>query len=124
MCGGYAAPCAGLLRGAPGTAAVSSGGLGHATIGLVNISNAGLLYRLRQSGDWLSLLISRLLADATPKPAQGRLIRLVDATMVAKAGCAAKRKSAVWRIHSAFELPSERFGFFELTDEKGSRPRT
>ena len=54
-----------------------------------------------------------------PKPAQGRLIRLVDATMVAKAGCAAKRKSAVWRIHSAFELPSERFGYFELTDEKG-----
>jgi IS4 transposase len=25
----------------------------------------------------------------------------------------------LWRIHSAFELPSERFGFFELTDEKG-----
>jgi IS4 transposase len=25
----------------------------------------------------------------------------------------------VWRIHSAFDLPGERFGFFELTDEKG-----
>jgi hypothetical protein len=90
-----------------------------AAIGLVDISNVGLLYRLRQSGDWLSLLITRLLADATPKPARGRLIRLVDATVVPKAGCAAKRKNAVWRIHSAFELPSERFGFFELTDEKG-----
>ena len=90
-----------------------------AAIGLVDISNVGLLYRLRQSGDWLSLLISRMLADATPKPAQGRLIRLVDATVVPKAGCAAKRKNAVWRVHSAFELPSERFGFFELTDEKG-----
>ena len=92
-----------------------------AAIGLVDISNVGLLYRLRQSGDWLSLLISRMLADATPKPAQGRLIRLVDATVVPKAGCAAKRKNAVWRVHSAFELPSERFGFFELTDEKGGQ---
>jgi hypothetical protein len=90
-----------------------------AAIGLVDISNVGLLYRLRRSGDWLSLLISRLLADVTPKPAQGRLIRLVDATVLSKAGRAAKRKNAVWRIHSAFELPSERFGFFELTDEKG-----
>jgi hypothetical protein len=95
-----------------------------AAIGLVDISNVGLLYRLRRSGDWLSLLISRMLADAAPKPAQGRLIRLVDATVVAKAGRAAKRKNAVWRIHSAFEFPSERFGYFELTDEKGSLPRT
>lgn len=113
MCGGYAAPCAGLLPGGRGVAAWA------AAIGLVDISNVGLLYRLRRSGDWLSLLISRMLADATPKPAQGRLIRLVDATVVAKAGRAAKRKNAVWRIHSAFELPSECFGFFELTDEKG-----
>ena len=91
-----------------------------AAIGLADISNVALLYRLRRSGDWLSLLISRTLATAAPKPARGRLIRLfVDATVVAKAGCAAKRKNAVWRIHSAFELPSECFGFFELTDEKG-----
>jgi len=90
-----------------------------AAVGLADISNVGLLYRLQRSSDWLSLLISRMLASATPKPAQGRLIRLVDATAVPKAGCAAKRKNAVWRIHSAFELPSERFGFFQLTDEKG-----
>ena len=102
-----------------GTGGLRSVAAWAAAIGLVDISNVGLLYRLRRSRDWLSLLISRMLADATPKPAQGRLIRLVDATVVPKAGCAAKRKNAVWRIHSAFELPSERFGFFELTDEKG-----
>jgi len=28
-------------------------------------------------------------------------------------------KNKLWRIHSAFDLPSERFGFFELTDEHG-----
>jgi IS4 transposase len=60
-----------------------------------------------------------MLAAATPKPVKGRLIRLVDATVVPKAGRAAKQKNAIWRVHSAFELPSERFGYFELTDQKG-----
>jgi hypothetical protein len=90
-----------------------------AAIGLVDMSNVGLLYRLRQSGDWLQLLISQLLESATPKPARGRLIRLVDATVVTKAGCAAKRENAIWRVHSLFELPAERFGYFELTDQQG-----
>ena len=49
----------------------------------------------------------------------GPLIRIVDATNVLKAGAAAKTKNKLWRIHSAFDLPSERFGFFELTDEHG-----
>jgi IS4 transposase len=90
-----------------------------AAVGLADLSNVGLLYRLRKSSDWLALLISQMLAAAAPKPAQGRLIRLVDATVVAKAGRAAKQQNAIWRVHSAFELPSERFGFFELTDQKG-----
>jgi IS4 transposase len=47
------------------------------------------------------------------------LIRLIDATTVAKAGVDARTKNELWRIHSAFDLPSERFGFFELTDEQG-----
>jgi hypothetical protein len=38
---------------------------------------------------------------------------------VPKAGRAAKRGNGVWRIHSAFDLPSERFGQFVLTDEHG-----
>jgi hypothetical protein len=38
---------------------------------------------------------------------------------VPKAGRAAKRENGLWRIHSAFDLPSERFGHFVLTDEHG-----
>jgi IS4 transposase len=38
---------------------------------------------------------------------------------VAQAGRSAKRKNRVWRIHGAFDLPQERFGFFELTDQGG-----
>jgi hypothetical protein len=86
---------------------------------LADISNVALLLRLRQCGDWLALLVGQVLAAAAPVAGKGRLIRLVDATMVPKAGKQAKTKNSLWRIHSAFDLPSERFGFFELTDEDG-----
>lgn len=88
-------------------------------MGLADVSNVALLLRLRQCGDWLALLVGEILAAATPVAGKGRLIRLVDATMVPKAGRPAKTKNSLWRIHSAFDLPSERFGFFELTDEEG-----
>lgn len=88
-------------------------------MGLVDISNVALLYRLRQCGDWLCFLIGRLLSRAAPEAAQGRLIRLIDATTVPKAGAHAKTQGRLWRIHSAFDLPHERFGHFELTDETG-----
>ena len=91
-----------------------------AATGLADISNVGLLYRLRQSERWLAKLVGDLLtARATPPAARGRLIRLIDATTVPKAGSRERRANGVWRIHAAFDLPSERFGALELTDETG-----
>ena len=89
------------------------------SIGLVNITNVALLYRLRQCGDWLAQLVGEALTAAAPKASRGRLIRIIDATTVPKAGPAAKKGSKLWRIHSAFDLPHERFGYFELTDQQG-----
>ena len=89
-----------------------------ASMGLADISAPALLYRLRECGDWLSWLIERTLDAAAPAASRGRLIRIIDGTSVAKAGRRAKRQSALWRIHSAFDLPAERFSFFELTDER------
>lgn len=89
-----------------------------ASIGFVDISNVGLLQRLRQCGDWLALLVGRALAAAAPPASRGRMIRIVDATTVPKAGAAAKRQNKLWRVHSAFDLPHERFGHFELTDQQ------
>ncbi len=89
-----------------------------ASIGLADVSNVALLYRLRQCGDWFTLLIGRVLASAAPRASRGRLIRLIDGTTVPKAG-KGKETRGVWRIHTAFDLPHERFGFFELTDEHG-----
>ncbi len=88
-------------------------------IGLVDISNVALLQRLRRCGDWLAVLVGEALAAGAPQASRDRLIRIIDATTVPKAGRMAKKGNKLWRIHSAFDLPGERFGFFELTDELG-----
>jgi hypothetical protein len=88
------------------------------SVGLADISNVALLYRLRQCGDWLALLVGQALATAAPKAGRGRMIRIIDATTVPKKGSDARKSNEVWRIHSAFDLPQERFGHFELTDQQ------
>lgn len=100
-------------RGLRATAAWAAAG------GLADISNPALLYRLRHCGGWLTMLIGQLLAATTPLPAKGRLIRLIDASTVVKPGPEAKKTNKLWRVHAAFDLPAERFGHFELTDEHG-----
>ena len=88
------------------------------SVGLVDISNVALLYRLRRCGDWLAMLVGQVLADAAPKAAHGRLIRIIDGTTVPKKGPDARKNNELWRIHSAFDLPDERFGHFDLTDQQ------
>lgn len=87
--------------------------------GVASLSDVALLGRLRNTGDWLSQLIGRLLEKVCPQAARGRVIRILDGTSFGKAGCEAKRSNSLWRIHASFELPSERFDFLELTDETG-----
>lgn len=91
-----------------------------ASIGLANLSNVALLGRLRNSSEWMQGLVGRLLAVEIGAAAHGRRIRLLDATTIPKASVEARRNGGLWRIHAAFELPAERFGSFELTDEKGA----
>jgi hypothetical protein len=90
-------------------------------IGLAALSNVALLKRLRNSAEWLERLVGRLIGagvrEACAAAAKGRPVRLVDATSVAKAGRDAREAGGRWRIHSVFDLASERFTAFELTDE-------
>lgn len=81
-------------------------------IGLASVSDVALLGRFRNTTQWLSRLVARLLA-------RGRLIRILDGSSVAKAGRNAQGTNGLWRIHACFELPAERFDFLELTDETG-----
>ncbi len=96
-------------------------------IGLASISNVALLGRLRNAAPWLERIAARLMArqaeardQAGMAAAKGRLVRIVDATNVAKADRSARERGGVWRIHALYELPSERLGAFEITDEKGA----
>lgn len=89
-----------------------------ASIGLADIANTALLYRLRHSEQWLKTLVEQALSRMPLPPSSGRLIRLIDGTSVSQAGTAAKSSNKLWRVHSAFSLPAERFDYFELTDEK------
>jgi hypothetical protein len=89
--------------------------------GLASLSNVAVLKRLRGMAPWLEILVARLLAEPAGQTdcsdAEGRLIRIVDATAVAKAGRDARSQGGVWRIHAVFDLPAERFSAFDLTDE-------
>jgi hypothetical protein len=51
---------------------------------------------------------------------KGRPVRLVDTTSVAKAGRDAYESGGRWRVHSVFDLASERFTAFEVTEETES----
>lgn len=90
-----------------------------AASGLTDISNVALLKRVQRCGDWLALLVGRLLTAQSPAASQGRLIRIIDASAVPQAGATARKANKLWRIHSAFDLPQERFGCFMLTDQHG-----
>src|SRR6267142_698631 len=63
------------------------------SVGLVDISNVALLYRLRQCGDWLAMLVGQVLAAGAPKASHGRLIRIIDATAVPKKGPNARKQN-------------------------------
>src|SRR5258708_25713984 len=47
------------------------------SVGLVDISSVALLYRLRQCGDWLALLVGQALCAAPPKADPGPLIPIL-----------------------------------------------
>lgn len=88
------------------------------SVELADIANTSFLERLFKCENWLKALIAQALAYSTPPVARKRLIRLVDGTSVRQAGADAKKSSRLWRLNCVFDLPSERFSFFELTDEK------
>src|SRR5258708_10465953 len=92
------------------------------SVGLVDISNVALLYRLRQCGDWLALLVGQVLAAPAPQASRRRMIRIVDATTVPKNALHPKQKNGLWRVHSASDLPPARFVHFSLTHPRAGAP--
>ena len=81
---------------------------------LAQLSDVALLKRLRKSEEWLYELCRSLFEEAnlaTDQPAQGRRIRLVDATHVKEPG----KTGSVWRIHYSLSWPSLRCDYLRLS---------
>jgi hypothetical protein len=91
-------------------------------MGLASLSSVALFKRVRNSAAWLEHMVARLVGGqmAGPAVSKGRRVRLVDTTSVAKAGRHDYENCGRWRVHSVFDLASERFTAFEVTDESES----
>jgi hypothetical protein len=88
-------------------------------LGLAELSNPGVKYRLNQAAAFLSTLVERLLAAKTPGANlrwPGRTLRLADGTSISKPGS----KGTDWRVHGVFDLGRGGFSHLELTDKHGA----
>lgn len=88
--------------------------------GLAQITDVGLLKRLRSSEPWLGELARRMyegsrFSDGDLVVPAGRQVRVVDATTVEEPGAT----GTDWRVHYAITLPQMQCDFYELTDARG-----
>jgi hypothetical protein len=95
------------------------------TVGLAEISNVGLMKRMRTAGRWLQALAEAVFADNPRKPSlasvpAGRRLRVVDATHVKVAGSS----GTDWRLHYVLSLPTLTCDFAEVTDSTGGETYT
>jgi hypothetical protein len=114
---------AGLLRIAlargPGGLSLRQTAAWASMLGIAELSNPGVKYRLDQASDFLAAVVDHLLAAKVPGADlrwPGRILRLADGTCVSKPGST----GTDWRIHGVFDLGRGGFAHLELTDKHGA----
>jgi hypothetical protein len=114
---------AGLLRIAlargPGGLSLRQTAAWASMLGVADLSNPGVKYRLDQATDFLAAVIDHLLAAkalGADLRWPGRVLRLADGTCVSKPGST----GTDWRIHGVFDLGRGGFAHLELTDAQGA----
>jgi hypothetical protein len=83
---------------------------------VASLSDVGLMYRLRDSADWLAQIAGALLSPraSTASPAAlGLRLRVVDGSIISAPG-----RGPRWRLHSVYDLAEDRFSAFELTSPR------
>lgn len=88
-------------------------------LGLADITNPSLKYRLDASVNFLTAITNHLLATRSACHElhwPGRTIRVADGTCICKPGS----QGTDWRVHGVFDLASGGFSHLELTDGKGA----
>ena len=87
---------------------------------IVELSNPGVHYRLKQAVAFLAAIVGRLLPAKAPGARlrwPDRTPRLADGTCVSKPG----GKGTDWRVHGVFDLGSGGFSHLELTGKHGAK---
>jgi hypothetical protein len=84
---------------------------------IASLSDVALLYRLRDSADWLAQIASALLGRraATAAKFPGLRLRVVDGSVISPPG-----RGPRWRLHAVYDLAGERFSAFELTGARAA----
>jgi hypothetical protein len=87
--------------------------------GLAELSDVGVLKRLRKSEEWLYELCREMMEqNQSTQPGMLRMnrrVQLVDATHISEPG----KSASVWRVHYSLNWPSLRCDYFKLTPIKG-----
>jgi hypothetical protein len=107
-----------LARG-PGGLSLRQSAAWASMLGIAELSNPGVKYRLNQATDFLAAAMERLLAAKAPGAElrwPGRTLRLADGSCVSKPGST----GTDWRVHGVFDLGRGGFSHLELTDEHGA----
>ena len=116
--GGVALLRIALARG-PGGLSLRQTAAWASMLGIAELSNPGVKYRLDQATDFLAALVERLLAAKAPGAElrwPGRTLRLADGTCVSQPGST----GTDWRVHGVFDLGRGGFSHLELTDQHGA----
>lgn len=107
-----------LARG-PGGLSLSETAAWATMLGLAEMSDPGVKYRLDKAVEFLDAVMARQLADkaagATVRWA-GRTLRLSDGSCFREPGA----KTTSWRLHGVYDLGCGGFSHLELTDKHGA----
>jgi len=106
-----------LARG-PGGLSLSQTAAWATMLGLAEMSDPGVKYRLDKAVEFLDAVMARQLADKAPGAAvrwAGRTLRLSDGSCFREPGA----KTTSWRLHGVYDLGRGGFSHLELTDRHG-----
>jgi Transposase DDE domain len=107
-----------LARG-PGGLSLRQTAAWASMLGITQLSNPGVKYRLNQATEFLAAVVEHLLAAKVPGADlrwPGRILCLADGTCVSKPGST----GTDWRVHGVFDLGRGGFSHLELTDQHGA----
>ncbi|WCM25875.1 transposase [Sphingomonas sp. QA11] len=99
----------------PGGMSLRSAAAWAAGCGIADLSDVGLLKRLKGADDWLSYIAASLLGDDVRTRQAGRRLRVVDGSVIRSSG----KGGTSWRLHATYDPAEGRFSQLEINDTHG-----